>query len=132
MIEADSNSSYGYKATWDEDYDDYGPWKRRGFSIFRYYLYQATALFCEIPTLHVTIRKYRQIISLLTMSHSTSPEDVRDIFTLIQRERRIILISIFVALAQFQYGYDSAAVSGFQSMPGFLTIFGYVDVSPIS
>jgi len=31
--------------------------------------------------------------------------------------------------AQFQYGYDSAAVAGFQSMAGFLRIFGYPDVS---
>lgn len=44
-------------------------------------------------------------------------------------EKRVVLICLFVALAQFQYGYDSAAVSGFQSMPGFLTVFGYVDVS---
>jgi hypothetical protein len=63
------------------------------------------------------------------MSRPTSPDDVGDIFSLIRGERRIILISIFVALAQFQYGYDSAAVSGFQSMAGFLAVFGYVDVS---
>jgi hypothetical protein len=66
------------------------------------------------------------------MLHSTRSDDVGDIFTLIQHEGRIILIFIFVALAQFQYGYDSAAVSGFQSMPGFLAVFGYVDVSTIS
>ena len=44
-------------------------------------------------------------------------------------ERRFIAISFFIALAQFQYGYDTAAVSGFQSMPGFLVVFGYEDVS---
>ncbi len=44
-------------------------------------------------------------------------------------EKRIVALCLFIALAQFQYGYDSAAVSGFQSMPGFLAIFGYVDVS---
>jgi hypothetical protein len=66
------------------------------------------------------------------MLRSTSPDNFGDIFTLIQGEGRIILISIFVALAQFQYGYDSAAVSGFQSMPGFLAVFGYVDVSTAS
>ncbi|KAF9771390.1 hypothetical protein IL306_010972 [Fusarium sp. DS 682] len=42
-------------------------------------------------------------------------------------EKRLIAICFFIALAQFQYGYDSAAVSGFQSMPGFLIVFGYVD-----
>ena len=47
----------------------------------------------------------------------------------IRGEKRVVAICLFIALAQFQYGYDSAAVSGFQSMPGFLAIFGYVDVS---
>ncbi|KAF8859029.1 general substrate transporter [Acephala macrosclerotiorum] len=40
-------------------------------------------------------------------------------------ERRVIFICFLIGFAQFQYGYDSAAVSGFQSMPGFLRIFGY-------
>lgn len=44
-------------------------------------------------------------------------------------EKRLIAICFFIALAQFQYGFDSAAVSGFQSMPGFLIVFGYADVS---
>jgi hypothetical protein len=47
-------------------------------------------------------------------------------------EKRLIAICFFIALAQFQYGFDSAAVSGFQSMPGFLIVFGYVDVSVFS
>jgi sugar porter (SP) family MFS transporter len=42
-------------------------------------------------------------------------------------EKRIILLSFLIALCQFQYGYDSAAIAGFQSMPGFLEVFGYVD-----
>lgn len=63
------------------------------------------------------------------MLRSEGPNDAKGIFALIQGERRIILISIFVAVSQLQYGYDSAAVSGFQSMPGFLAVFGYVDVS---
>jgi hypothetical protein len=44
-------------------------------------------------------------------------------------ETRVVLICLFIALGQFQYGYDSAAIAGFQSMPGFLMIFGYEDVS---
>lgn len=47
-------------------------------------------------------------------------------------EKRLIAICFFIALAQFQYGFDSAAVSGFQSMPGFLIVFGYADVSLFS
>lgn len=54
---------------------------------------------------------------------------IRQQLQTIWAEKRVVLICLFVALAQFQYGYDSAAVSGFQSMPGFLTVFGYVDVS---
>ncbi|KAK3359507.1 general substrate transporter [Lasiosphaeria hispida] len=42
-------------------------------------------------------------------------------------EKRVIIICFFIALGQFQYGYDSAAIAGFQSMPGFLEVFGYVD-----
>ncbi|RSL58916.1 hypothetical protein CEP53_005985 [Fusarium sp. AF-6] len=42
-------------------------------------------------------------------------------------EKRLIAICLFIALAQLQYGYDSAAIAGFQSMPGFLAVFGYVD-----
>jgi hypothetical protein len=44
-------------------------------------------------------------------------------------EYRIVMICLCIALGQFQYGYDSAAIAGFQSMPGFLAIFGYQDVS---
>jgi SP family sugar:H+ symporter-like MFS transporter len=55
-----------------------------------------------------------------------------NILSLIQTESRLVCISIFIALAQFQYGYDSAAVSGFQSMPGFLKVFGYFDVSALN
>ncbi|KAK3403263.1 general substrate transporter [Sordaria brevicollis] len=42
-------------------------------------------------------------------------------------EKRIIAISFFITLAYFQYGYDSAAIAGFQSMRGFLMIYGHVD-----
>jgi MFS transporter, SP family, sugar:H+ symporter len=52
-----------------------------------------------------------------------------NILTTLWKEKRIISISFLIALSQFQYGFDSAAVAGFQSMPGFLTVFGYVDVS---
>ncbi|KAK4234523.1 hypothetical protein C8A03DRAFT_18589 [Achaetomium macrosporum] len=43
--------------------------------------------------------------------------------------KRIILLSLLLALGQFQYGYDSAAIAGFQSMPGFLRIYGYADAA---
>ena len=43
-------------------------------------------------------------------------------------EKRVILICFLIAFSQFQYGYDSAAVAGFQTMPGFLRIYGYADV----
>ena len=46
-------------------------------------------------------------------------------------ERRVIFICFLIGFAQFQYEYDSAAVSGFQSMAGFLRIFGYPDVQSV-
>lgn len=61
---------------------------------------------------------------------TTTPSDIRS-FRGLYREKRLLGICLFIALAQFQYGYDSAAVSGFQSMPGFLQVFGYADVSNI-
>jgi hypothetical protein len=51
------------------------------------------------------------------------PRKIR--LTTFWEERRVIFLCFLIGLAQFQYGYDSAAVSGFQSMPGFLRIFGY-------
>ncbi|KAK3328058.1 general substrate transporter [Cercophora scortea] len=42
-------------------------------------------------------------------------------------EKRVILICLVIALGQFQNGYDSAAIAGFQSMDGFLEVFGYHD-----
>lgn len=44
-------------------------------------------------------------------------------------EWRVISICLVVALAHFQYGYDAAAVSGFQAMPGFLQVYGYPEVN---
>jgi hypothetical protein len=49
-------------------------------------------------------------------------------FTTFWEEKRVVTICFFLAFAQFQYGYDSAAISGFQSMVGFLQVFGYADV----
>ncbi|KAK0636105.1 general substrate transporter [Bombardia bombarda] len=42
-------------------------------------------------------------------------------------EKRVIFICFLIASGQLQYGFDSAAIAGFQSMPGFLAVFGYVD-----
>lgn len=44
-------------------------------------------------------------------------------------EKRVVFICFLIALGQFQYGYDSAAIAGFQSMPGFLEVYGYVDAA---
>jgi hypothetical protein len=52
-------------------------------------------------------------------------------FTTFWEEKRVVVICFIIAFAQFQYGYDSAAISGFQSMVGFLEVFGYADVSPL-
>jgi MFS transporter, SP family, sugar:H+ symporter len=51
-------------------------------------------------------------------------------FTTLWEEKRVVIICFVLAFAQFQYGYDSAAIAGFQSMVGFLQVFGYQDVFP--
>ncbi|KIX01019.1 uncharacterized protein Z518_10085 [Rhinocladiella mackenziei CBS 650.93] len=45
--------------------------------------------------------------------------------------RKCLLICCVVAIANMQYGFDTAAVGGLQAMPGFLKVFGYPsDKSP--
>ncbi|KAF4637543.1 hypothetical protein G7Y89_g530 [Cudoniella acicularis] len=52
-------------------------------------------------------------------------QPVRGRLSTMWEEKRVIIICFLIGFAQFQYGYDSAAVAGFQSMPGFLRVFGY-------
>jgi SP family sugar:H+ symporter-like MFS transporter len=59
-------------------------------------------------------------------------ETTRGRYRQIWDEKRVIFICFCIALGQFQYGYDSAAIAGFQSMPGFLMIFGYEDVRSLT
>ncbi|KAJ6031345.1 hypothetical protein N7540_002077 [Penicillium herquei] len=65
--------------------------------------------------------------SRMSAGHDAENQDKPHIFTSIYRERRVVFISLFIAFAQFQWGYDLSAASGFQSIPGFLAVFGYVD-----
>ncbi|KAI0880315.1 general substrate transporter [Annulohypoxylon maeteangense] len=43
--------------------------------------------------------------------------------------RKCLLICAIVAIANMQYGLDSAAIGSLQAMPGFLEVFGYKDPS---
>lgn len=43
--------------------------------------------------------------------------------------KKCLIICCAVALANTQYGLDTAAVGGLQAMPGFLRVFGYEDPS---
>ncbi|KAI1098703.1 general substrate transporter [Jackrogersella minutella] len=43
--------------------------------------------------------------------------------------RKCLLICAIVAIANMQYGLDSAAMASLQAMPGFLEVFGYKDPS---
>ncbi|KAJ8107956.1 hypothetical protein ONZ43_g6572 [Nemania bipapillata] len=43
--------------------------------------------------------------------------------------RKCLLICATVAIANMQYGLDSAAIGALQAMPGFLAVFGYPDPS---
>ncbi|KAF8856330.1 hypothetical protein BDZ45DRAFT_691838 [Acephala macrosclerotiorum] len=64
----------------------------------------------------------------LTLWFLSKIEDERkNILVTLWKEKRIVSITLFIAFTQFQNGFDSAAVSGFQAIPGFLAVFGYVD-----
>lgn len=41
--------------------------------------------------------------------------------------RKCLLICAIVAIANMQYGLDSAVIGSLQAMPGFLIVFGYQD-----
>lgn len=43
--------------------------------------------------------------------------------------RKCLLICAVVAMANMQYGLDSAVVGSLQAMPGFLKVFGHADPS---
>lgn len=38
---------------------------------------------------------------------------------------RILLITLYMGVSLFEYGFDKGAIAGFQAMPGFLQVFGY-------
>ncbi|KAL6412389.1 hypothetical protein AUP68_03592 [Ilyonectria robusta] len=47
-------------------------------------------------------------------------------------KQKCLIACCIVAIANMQYGFDSAAIAGLQAMPGFLKVFGYEDPeSPI-
>ncbi|EJU02939.1 general substrate transporter [Dacryopinax primogenitus] len=43
--------------------------------------------------------------------------------------RKCLILCSIVAVANMQYGFDSAAIGSLQAMPGFLAVFGYPDPS---
>ena len=43
--------------------------------------------------------------------------------------RKCLLMCAIVAVANMQYGLDSASLASLQAMPGFLQVFGYPDAS---
>lgn len=50
-------------------------------------------------------------------------EGVRDIS--LKANWRILAMTLYMGTALFEYGFDKGAIAGFQSMPGFLMVFGY-------
>lgn len=38
-----------------------------------------------------------------------------------------MVVACVVSTANMQYGFDAAVVGGFQAMPGFLKVWGFVD-----
>ncbi|SPO06551.1 related to monosaccharide transporter [Cephalotrichum gorgonifer] len=50
-------------------------------------------------------------------------EGVRD--TSLRGNWRILLVTLYIGMSLFEYGFDKGVVAGFQAMPGFLQVFGY-------
>jgi len=57
----------------------------------------------------------------------SSHGSVRLAETSLWANRKCLLICATVAIANMQYGLDSAAVASLQAMPGFLKVFGNPD-----
>lgn len=53
----------------------------------------------------------------------TQEGGVRD--TSLKANWRILAMTLYMGAALFEYGFDKGAIAGFQSMPGFLQMFGY-------
>ncbi len=50
--------------------------------------------------------------------------------TPIRANKRVMIITCLMALANAQYGFDAAVVASFQAMTGFLEIFGFPEKAP--
>lgn len=57
------------------------------------------------------------------MENQMQEEGVRD--TSLKANWRILAMTLYMGTALFEYGFDKGAIAGFQSMPGFLQVFGY-------
>lgn len=53
--------------------------------------------------------------------------DAKSLNISLWQNRKCLLICLFVAIANMQYGFDIAAVGALQAMPGFLKVFGYAN-----
>ena len=45
--------------------------------------------------------------------------------TTLRANWRILAVTLYMGMSLFEYGFDKGAIAGFQSMPGFLKVFGY-------
>lgn len=57
------------------------------------------------------------------VEQQTPAQGVRD--TSLRANWRILAVTLYMGMALFEYGFDKGAIAGFQSMPGFLQVFGY-------
>ncbi len=58
---------------------------------------------------------------------TSGPEAARLPETSLWANRKCLLMCGIVAVANMQYGLDSACLASLQAMPGFLRVFGYSD-----
>ncbi|CAK7216697.1 hypothetical protein SCUCBS95973_002894 [Sporothrix curviconia] len=62
------------------------------------------------------------------LSHSVTTDDLTSIIrTSLWDNKKFLVVSAIVNIANLDYGIDTGMINGFQAMPGFLEVFGYAD-----
>ena len=76
----------------------------------------------ELPPLVLA----ENLMKAITIAEMDSSDPRR---TPLKANIRVMLVCLMFSFCNAQYGYDAGVISGFQSMRGFLRVFGYQDAS---
>ncbi|KAH8160226.1 hypothetical protein CIB48_g8029 [Xylaria polymorpha] len=98
---------------------------RLGTRRSRYWLARITAAAVIMRSADYVI--FQQIFNAVDKVGPAAMSPYKIAETSLWANRKCLLICTVVAVANMQYGLDSAAVGALQAMPGFLKVFGYPD-----